>query len=197
MPRTEEENLRIREEQKKHIVKSAVRVLARKGLQATKMADIAAEAEVSYGLVYHYFSSKEQILSELLEKALEKGSKNLQRTLEEPGTPWDRFQRFVTGALQSFQEHPEFLVVLYQALQDEEIRCEYREQAQSTRRLMTEAARRLIVEGQAAGQIAQDDPDQLILILLSFFRGLACIALMSEGKLPMVDAHIILRIFKP
>ena len=47
---------------------------------------------------------------------------------------------------------------------------------------MIEATRCLIVEGQAAGQIAQDDPDQLVLILISFFHGLSCAAVMREGK---------------
>ncbi len=196
MPRTEEENLRIREEQKKHIIKSAVRVLARKGMSATKMADIAAEAEVSYGLVYHYFSNKEQILSALLEEALEKGSNNLQKALVASGTPWDRLEMFVTGALQSFQEHPEFLVVLYQALQDEELHNKMRERAQDKRRLMTEATRRLIVEGQAAGQMVQDDPDQLVVLLLSIFQGLACAAIVHEGKIPLIDARIVMRLFK-
>ncbi len=197
MPRTEEVNLRIREEQKKHIMKSAVRVLARKGFQSTKMADIAAEADVSYGLVYHYFSNKEQILSELLEEALEKGYENLRRTLEAPGTPWDRLQTFIIRTLQSFQEHPEFFIVLYQALHDEETHKKWRELAQAKRCLMIDAMRCLIIEGQAAGQIAQDDPDQLVLILLSFFHGLSCAATVREGKLPMIDAHIVLRLFKP
>lgn len=197
MPRTEEENLRIREEQKRHIIQSAVRVLARKGLVATKMADIAAEAEVSYGLVYHYFSNKEQILSELLEEALERGSGNLQRALETSGTPWDRLQMFVTGTLQSFREHPEFLVVLYQALQDEEIHSKLWERAQSKRRLMIGAARHLITEGQAAGQIVQDDPDQLVVVLLSIFHGMACTTVMRGGEIPAIDARIVMRLFKP
>ncbi len=196
MPRTEEENLRIREEQKRHIIQSAVRVLARKGLIATKMADIAAEAEVSYGLVYHYFSSKEQILSDLLEEALERGSGNLQRALETPGTPWDRLETFVTGSLQSFREHPEFLVVLYQALQDEEIHSKLWERAQSKRRLMMGAARHLIIEGQAAGQIVQDDPDQLVVVLLSIFHGMACTTVMRGGEIPAIDARIVMRLFK-
>lgn len=197
MPRTEEENLRIREEQKKHIIKSAVKVLARKGLQATKMADIAAEAEVSYGLVYHYFSNKEQILSELLEEALEKGSSNLQHALEASGTPWDRLQMFVTGALRSFQEHPEFLIVLYQALHDEEIHNKLWERAQSKRRLMKESTYRLITEGQAVGQIVQDDPEQLVTLLLAIFQGLACAAMVRDGKIPVIDACIVMRLFKP
>ncbi len=197
MPRTEVENLRIREEQKRHIIQSAVRVLARKGLIATKMADIAAEAEVSYGLVYHYFSNKEQILSELLEEALERGSGNLQRALETPGTPWDRLEMFVAGSLQSFQEHPEFLVVLYQALQNEEIHSKRWERAQSKRRLMREAARHLITEGQAAGQIVQDNPDQLVGVLLSIFHGMACTVVMRGGEIAVIDARIVMRLFKP
>ncbi len=196
MPRTEEENLRIREEQKRHIIQSAVRVLARKGLVATKMADIAAEADVSYGLVYHYFSNKEQIFSELLEEALERGTGNLQRALETSGTPWDRLETFVTGALQSFREHPEFLVVLYQALQDEEIHSKLWERAQSKRRLMMGAARHLIIEGQAAGQIVQDDPDQLVVVLLSIFHGMACTTVMRGGEIPAIDARIVMRLFK-
>ncbi len=197
MPRTEEENLRIREEQKRHIIKSAVRVLARKGLSATKIADIAAEAEVSYGLVYHYFSNKEQILSELLEEALERGSNNVQRALEASGTSWDRLEMFVAGALQSFQEHPEFLVVLYQALHDEEVHSKLWERVQDKRRRMMEVAHHLIVEGQAAGQIVQDDPDQLVVLLLSLFQGMACSAVMRGGEIPPIDARIVMRLFKP
>lgn len=197
MPRTEVENLRIREEQKKHIIKSAVKVLARKGLAATKMADIAGEAEVSYGLVYHYFSNKEQILSELLDEALERGSGNMQKALEASGTSWDRLEMFVTGALQSFREHPEFLVVLYQALQDKEIHSKLWERAQSKRGLMMEASRRLITEGQATGQIVQDDPDQLVVVLLSIFQGMACAAIVRGGEIPVIDARIVMRLFKP
>jgi AcrR family transcriptional regulator len=197
MPRTEEENLRIREEQKRHIIQSAVKVLARKGVGATKMADIAAEAEVSYGLVYHYFSNKEQIFSELLEEALERGSGNLQRALETSGTSWDRLQMFVTDALQSFREHPEFLVILYQALQDEEIHSKLWERVQSKRRLMMGAARCLITEGQAAGQVVQDDPDLLVGVLLSIFHGMACAAVIRGGEIPVIDARVVMRLFKP
>src|SRR5258708_32691284 len=57
MPRTEESNQRIREEQTHKIMVAATKVFARKGLAATKMADIAAEAGISYGLLYNYFAS--------------------------------------------------------------------------------------------------------------------------------------------
>src|SRR3954449_10747729 len=44
------------------ILRAAVRVFAAKGYEATRVADIAAQAGVAYGLVYHYFGSKEAVL---------------------------------------------------------------------------------------------------------------------------------------
>jgi TetR/AcrR family fatty acid metabolism transcriptional regulator len=47
------------------ILDAAVRVFARQGFHTCRVSDIADEAGVAYGLVYHYFSSKETILDTL------------------------------------------------------------------------------------------------------------------------------------
>jgi AcrR family transcriptional regulator len=47
------------------ILDAAVRVFARQGFHTCRVADIADQARVAYGLVYHYFSSKEEILDTL------------------------------------------------------------------------------------------------------------------------------------
>ena len=47
------------------ILDAAVRVFARHGFHTCRVADIADEAGVAYGLVYHYFSSKDAILDTL------------------------------------------------------------------------------------------------------------------------------------
>src|SRR3982074_498568 len=47
------------------ILDAAVRVFARQGFHTCRVADIADDAGVAYGLVYHYFSSKEEILDTL------------------------------------------------------------------------------------------------------------------------------------
>ena len=44
------------------LLDAAVRVFARKGYHACRVADIAAEAGVAHGLLYHYFDSKEDVL---------------------------------------------------------------------------------------------------------------------------------------
>ena len=66
MPRTPEENERIKKDKKEKILMAGLKVFAEHGLAAAKMSDIAKTAGVSYGLVYKYFSSKEHIFVELL-----------------------------------------------------------------------------------------------------------------------------------
>ena len=52
-------------DKRRQILDAAVRVFARQGFHATRVSDIADEAGVAYGLVYHYFRSKDEVLNEL------------------------------------------------------------------------------------------------------------------------------------
>ena len=52
-------------DRRRQILDAAVRVFARRGFQGSRVADIADEAGVAYGLVYHYFQSKDQVLDTL------------------------------------------------------------------------------------------------------------------------------------
>jgi len=53
------------EQKRRQILAAAVRVFARQGFHACRVSDIADEAGVAYGLVYHYFASKDEILDTL------------------------------------------------------------------------------------------------------------------------------------
>jgi len=50
------------EDKRRHLLDAAVRVFARKGFHASRVGDIAEEAGVAHGLLYHYFESKDQVL---------------------------------------------------------------------------------------------------------------------------------------
>jgi AcrR family transcriptional regulator len=56
------ERLASTEDKRRQILDAAVRVFARKGFHATRVGDIAEEAGVAHGLLYHYFDSKDQVL---------------------------------------------------------------------------------------------------------------------------------------
>ncbi len=52
-------------DKRRTILDAAVRVFARRGFHGCRVSDIADEAGVAYGLVYHYFDSKDEILDTL------------------------------------------------------------------------------------------------------------------------------------
>jgi AcrR family transcriptional regulator len=49
-------------DRRRELLDAAVRVFARKGFRAARVGDIAEEAGVAHGLLYHYFRSKEEVL---------------------------------------------------------------------------------------------------------------------------------------
>jgi len=50
-----------KEEKKRHIMMSAIKVFAEKGLKSAKIIDIAAEAGIGKGTIYEYFKSRDEI----------------------------------------------------------------------------------------------------------------------------------------
>jgi AcrR family transcriptional regulator len=199
MPRSKEANARIREEQRAHILEASWRIFARKGMAAT-MAEVAAEASVSNGLVYHYFPTKEALFTELVEKATQGGLDHIQQTLDMGGTPLERLTFLLSGALVWLREHPMYALLTHHVASDETTPNDLRDLMQKQKHLTHEAMRRLIVEGQATGQIAGGDPDQLLHALESCLVGLALSAISQspeqfQKNFPGVE--VLLRLLKP
>lgn len=57
------------EDARVHILDAALRAFARRGYEGASVRDIAAEAQVAPGLLYHYFPSKQAILFALFERS--------------------------------------------------------------------------------------------------------------------------------
>jgi AcrR family transcriptional regulator len=79
------------------ILDAAVRVFARQGFHACRVSDIADEAGVAYGLVYHYFASKDEVLDTLF---LERWNVMLELIREVDAKPLPVREKF--GAITSF-----------------------------------------------------------------------------------------------
>jgi TetR/AcrR family fatty acid metabolism transcriptional regulator len=52
----------VQHDRRRRILDAAVRVFARRGYHGARVGDIATEAGVAHGLLYHYFSSKDEVL---------------------------------------------------------------------------------------------------------------------------------------
>lgn len=64
----EEEKGEKKDERREQIINAAIKVFSRLGFHEARVSDIAKEADIAYGLVYHYFESKEQILNSIFER---------------------------------------------------------------------------------------------------------------------------------
>jgi AcrR family transcriptional regulator len=94
------------------ILDAAVRVFARQGFHTCRVADIADEAGVAYGLVYHYFSSKEEILDTLF---LERWDVMLAAIAEADASrraPRDKLYAIAAFIIDSYRHDPELMKVI-------------------------------------------------------------------------------------
>jgi AcrR family transcriptional regulator len=70
-PRTEKQYEEIRSAKRKSIMNTALELFSEKGYYATSINDISEKAEISKGLTYNYFSSKEALLNDIVINGLE------------------------------------------------------------------------------------------------------------------------------
>jgi AcrR family transcriptional regulator len=199
MPRTETANQKVRGEAREKILDAARKVFARRGTAAT-MSEVAQEAGISQGLAYRYFSSKEAILTTLVKQMAESGGGAAARVRKIPGSPGNRLLTLVSYVLESRREQPEFYQFLYQVLYDDKVPNELREVVRRSGQVIQVMIRELIVEGQATGEIANDDPDQLVGAILACLDGLSrrIVVLKPEAaRESLPDARVIMRMLRP
>jgi TetR/AcrR family fatty acid metabolism transcriptional regulator len=99
-------------ERRRQILDAAIQVFARQGFHSTRVSDIADEAEVAYGLVYHYFPSKENVLDELF---LERWSLLLEAIREADRTDLPSRQKLGSVAgfiIDSYRYDPDLMKVI-------------------------------------------------------------------------------------
>ena len=197
MPRTEAENQRLRERQRANILDAALRVFARSGPSAS-MSEIADAAGVSQGLAYRYFASKEEIYFALVARAMQDGLSEPEIARLMSGSPWERLEALLSRIVNVRREHPEFFQLLYHVLSDDAVPTELRAQMNERGMFLASELHKLIVEGQAAGEIARGDPYQLVVALLAYLDGLTRISLYDPQRFKehFPDASIIMRIFR-
>jgi len=99
-------------DKRRAILDAAVRVFASQGFHACRVSDIADEAHVAYGLVYHYFDSKDEVLNTLF---LERWSVMLETISEvdERAIPArDKLAEIASFIIDSYQHDPDLMKVI-------------------------------------------------------------------------------------
>ena len=94
------------------ILDAAVRVFARQGFHTCRVSDIADEAGVAYGLVYHYFQSKDEVLDTLF---LERWGLMLEAIREIDGTDAPargKLRAIASFIVDSYRHDPDLMKVI-------------------------------------------------------------------------------------
>ena len=99
-------------EKRRVLLDAAVRVFARKGYHACRVGDIAKEAGVAHGLLYHYFASKEEVLETVFRETWGMLLEAV-RGVESTGDPArEQLRKVAAIVLRSWHRQPDLIRVL-------------------------------------------------------------------------------------
>src|SRR5437868_13007073 len=103
------------EDKRRLILEAAVRVFAQKGFHTCRVGDIAEEAGVAHGLLYHYFASKDELL-EIVFRETWAELLDAIRLVEESGEPArEQLRQVAAIMLRSWRRDPDLIRVSVRA----------------------------------------------------------------------------------
>jgi len=155
-------------DKRRQILDAAIRVFARQGFHATRVSDIADDAGVAYGLVYHYFRSKDEVLNELFIERWSLLLVAIEAADRGGGSHRSRLADVAGFIVDSYRHNPELMKVII---------VEVTRAANSFGRTHLEEIRRayesiakIVADGQAAGEFRQDVPP--LFASMTFYGGI-------------------------
>jgi AcrR family transcriptional regulator len=198
MPRSEEANAQVKDDRQKQILLAALEIFIHKGFAAAKMRDIATAAGISYGLMYHYFQSKDEIYAELVGEAIESSRLGMAQVRASDMEPVEMIRAVVTRVFKAVDQHQSIGYSFVLWMEAMTSRGDSLPTFQHPNRpgKPFDMFAGMIEEGQRKGQIAQGDPAQLVVTFLSAMLGLASLKVGGAIK-AMPDPEILMRIFQP
>jgi TetR/AcrR family transcriptional regulator, fatty acid metabolism regulator protein len=143
------------EDKRRLLLDAAVRVFARKGYHAARVGDIAEEAGVAYGLLYHYFSSKEEVLRNVFRETWRALIATINSVAEGDDTPREQLRKVAEILLRSWRRDPDLVRVLVLEVTRSQLLAGEMDEITAS----FKAIKEIVERGQADGSIRGDlDP---------------------------------------
>jgi AcrR family transcriptional regulator len=168
MPRTPAENDRIRRATTEQLLNNALSLFCEKGYHSTSIEDIARQAEISKGLLYHYFKSKEEVLSTLVEIRIN-DVLLVMNAAKTKSTPAQQIRHIAEGALEDVRQKPEafrFYLNLFTQPKLDPVVAKY------SQKLMDEQASQFEVQTEMFEELGIKNPRQRSLYFSSMLQGI-------------------------
>ena len=147
----------IADDKRSLILAAAVRVFAQQGYEASRVGDVAKEAGVAYGLVYHYFGSKDAVLEAVFHEQWGRLLAAVALAEETGETAPEQLELVVKIVLRAWRDDPDLVRLLVREItRSPHIQDELDEIGQAFASL-----ERIVARGQAEGTFRSDFDPQL------------------------------------
>jgi TetR/AcrR family fatty acid metabolism transcriptional regulator len=171
---------------RERIIEAATEVFARRGVHGTRVADIAERAGIAYGLVYHHFRNKEEILSAIFAERWAQYVAYLEEVARAPASFRERMRRLIHFWVETYRQDSDLMTVMINEITRS---YEFLESHDITAVLVAfDPIERIIVEGRANGEVRADLDARLATYVV---LGVAEMVLTGYviGTLPREDAQ--------
>jgi TetR/AcrR family transcriptional regulator, fatty acid metabolism regulator protein len=144
-------------DKRRMILDAAIRVFARQGFHHSRVSDIADEAGVAYGLVYHYFKSKDEVLNELFTERWSLLLAAIDEVDAQDVPSRDKLRAVANFIVESYRHEPELMKVIIVEV-TRAANSFGRTHLPEIRRAYEKIAK-IVADGQARGELRRDvDP---------------------------------------
>lgn len=188
----------MREARINQIRSEALRQFSRKGLFATKIQDIASGVNMSQGLIYHYYKSKEEIFVELINDALDKMNEAVFYLKGLSIPPHEKIRFAIEQLIHTISDSKEFSQtcrLITQATNSDAIPEEAKKIIEEKRDIPYFEISKIMEEGQKEGTIIMDDPRELSVAFWTAINGIALLKSTHHKEITIPSYNILLRMF--
>lgn len=172
-PRNEDQFQEIREKRRQELKSSAVQLFSKKGFADAKISDITSHANLSHGLFYHYFSSKEELYIEVIRDVLQDFIHVVEKAERRPGTALDKME-WLTDITHSgsIQEGVYRHILVLQALYSDHLNEPVKHEIVALYKKSVDVIAQIIAQGQQEELFISGDPAELATYHLALSHGL-------------------------
>jgi AcrR family transcriptional regulator len=143
------------EQRRAALLGAAVRVFARKGFHGARVGDVASEAGVAHGHVYHYFSSKDELLETIFRETWAALLAAMREVEESDDAAREQLRKVGAIVLRTWTRDPDLVRVLV----NEVTRGPQLQQEIAEIRQAFQAIERIVAAGQRRGELREElDP---------------------------------------
>lgn len=197
MARSSEKNEQLRQRSKEKICAAALNQFAKKGLFATRIQDIALEAQISQGLLYRHYATKDEIFVELIIDALEMMSTASLELLAMPLSGKEKIVKAIEAMIHTIENSERYRLtsrLISEAMLSEAIPQAAKEVVLEKRDQPYQIFKQIIEQGQQEGDVVEGDSYELAILFWSTINGLTLFRHTRDSSYPLPNTKILTKL---